>query len=84
MEHQMQPPGEVTKTGTTTVGLIAKDCVILASDQRATMGYLVANKTAKKIYKISDSIGATIAGSVADAQAIMELLKAEAKLFEIQ
>ena len=84
MEHQMQPPAEVTKTGTTTVGLIAKDCVILASDQRATMGYLVANKTAKKIYKISDSIGATIAGSVADAQAIMELLKAEAKLFEIQ
>lgn len=83
MEHNMQPPAEL-KTGTTTVGLIAKDCVVLASDQRATMGYLIANKTAKKIYKITDSIGATIAGSVADAQAIMDLLKAEAKLFEIQ
>ncbi|MHA1904959.1 MAG: proteasome subunit beta, partial [Candidatus Thorarchaeota archaeon] len=42
------------------------------------------SKTAKKIYKITDRIGATIAGSVADAQAIMDLLKAEAKLFEIQ
>ncbi len=83
MEQQTKPPEEL-KTGTTTVGLIAKDCVVLASDQRATMGYLVASKTAKKIYKITDRIGATIAGSVADAQTIMDLLKAEAKLFEIQ
>ncbi|MFW9975643.1 MAG: archaeal proteasome endopeptidase complex subunit beta [Candidatus Thorarchaeota archaeon] len=83
MEYNTQTPAEL-KTGTTTVGLIAKDCVVLASDQRATMGYLIANKTAKKIYKITDRIGATIAGSVADAQAIMDLLKAEAKLFEIQ
>ncbi len=79
----MQPPAEL-KTGTTTVGLIAKDCVVLASDQRATMGFLIANKTAKKIFKITDRIGATIAGSVADAQSIMDLLAAEAKLFEIQ
>jgi proteasome beta subunit len=83
MKHDMQPPAEL-KTGTTTVGLVAKDCVVLASDQRATMGYLIANKTAKKIYKITDRIGATIAGSVADAQQIMDLLKAEAKLFEVQ
>ncbi len=79
----MQPPAEL-KTGTTTVGLIAKDCVVLASDQRATMGFLIANKTAKKIFKITNRIGATIAGSVADAQSIMDLLSAEAKLFEIQ
>ncbi len=79
----MQPPAEL-KTGTTTVGLIAKDCVVLSSDQRATMGFLIANKTAKKIFKITDRIGATIAGSVADAQSIMDLLSAEAKLFEIQ
>jgi proteasome beta subunit len=83
MEHEMEPPQHL-KTGTTTVGLIAKDCVVLASDQRATMGFLIANKDAKKIYKITDRIGATIAGSVADAQNIMDLLKAEAKLFEIQ
>jgi len=83
MEPEMQPPAEL-KTGTTTVGLIGKDCVVLASDQRATMGFLIANKTAKKIFKITDRIGATIAGSVADAQSIMDLLTAEAKLFEIQ
>ena len=83
MEPEMQPPAEL-KTGTTTVGMIAKDCVVLASDQRATMGFLIANKTAKKIFKVTNQIGATIAGSVADAQNIMDLLSAEAKLFEIQ
>ncbi|MGY5860730.1 MAG: archaeal proteasome endopeptidase complex subunit beta [Candidatus Thorarchaeota archaeon] len=83
MEPEMQPPAEL-KTGTTTVGMIAKDCVVLASDQRATMGFLIANKTAKKIFKVTHQIGATIAGSVADAQNIMDLLSAEAKLFEIQ
>jgi 20S proteasome alpha/beta subunit len=71
MEHELQPPAEVTKTGTTTVGLIAKDCVVLASDQRATMGFLIASKTAQKIHKITDRIGVTIAGSVADAQNIV-------------
>ena len=79
MEHNTQPPAEL-KTGTTTVGLIAKDCVVLASDQRATMGYLIANKTAKKIYKITDSIGATIAGSVADAIAPNTIPPASATL----
>ncbi|RDE16562.1 MAG: proteasome endopeptidase complex, archaeal, beta subunit [Candidatus Thorarchaeota archaeon] len=83
MEHQTQLPEEL-KTGTTTIGLIAKDCVVLASDQRATMGFLIANKTAQKIYKITNRIGATIAGSVADAQSMMDLLRAESKLFEIQ
>jgi proteasome beta subunit len=83
MEPNVHPPTELS-TGTTTIGMIAKDCVVLASDQRATMGFLIASKTAKKIYKVTDRIGATIAGSVADAQSIMELLAAEAKLFEIQ
>jgi proteasome beta subunit len=83
MESNVHPPTELS-TGTTTIGMIAKDCVVLASDQRATMGFLIASKTAKKIYKVTDRIGATIAGSVADAQSIMELLAAEAKLFEIQ
>jgi proteasome beta subunit len=83
MEPEVRPPAELS-TGTTTIGMIAKDCVVLASDQRATMGFLIASKTAKKIYKVTDRIGATIAGSVADAQSIMELLAAEAKLFEIQ
>ena len=75
---------EILKTGTTTVAMICKDGVILAADEKATMGHLVASKVAKKIYKINNSLAITTAGSVGDAQALVRILKAEIKLFELQ
>jgi proteasome beta subunit len=72
------------KTGTTTVGLVCKDGVILASDRRATMGYLIASKDIDKVYQITDSIGMTIAGGVGDAQTLIRWMKAETKLYELK
>jgi proteasome beta subunit len=37
--------------GTTTIGLVFSDGVVLATERRATMGNLVASKTAKKVYR---------------------------------
>ncbi len=71
------------KTGTTTVALKCKDGVILATDKRATMGTLISNKEAEKIYQIDDRIAATIAGGVGDAQNIMRLIRAEARLYKM-
>jgi 20S proteasome alpha/beta subunit len=59
------------QTGTTTVGLVCKDGIVLASDRRATMGYLIASKDIDKIYPIGDNIAMTIAGSVGDAQTLI-------------
>ncbi len=73
---------EILKTGTTTVGILAKDAVILAADKRATMGYMVANKHVEKIVKISDYIAMTTAGSVGDAQTLARYLRAELQLYE--
>jgi len=64
--------------GTTTVGLACKDGVVFATDTRATMGYLVASKQARKVFKITDTIGATTAGGVADTQSLVNTLQAEA------
>jgi proteasome beta subunit len=75
---------EVMKTGTTTVGIVCKDGVVLAADQKATMGNIIASKEAQKVFKITDRIGMTIAGSVGDAQAMVRLLKAEMKLYEFE
>jgi proteasome beta subunit len=75
---------EEGKKGTTTVGLIAKDAVILAAEQKSTMGYMVDSKTAQKVYKLDDHIGLTIAGSVGDALAIVRLLKAQLKLYKLE
>lgn len=69
--------------GTTTVGVVCTDGVILSSDTRVTMGYFVAHKQGKKIYQIDDHIGMTISGGVADAQYVVEMLKVNAKLYKL-
>jgi proteasome beta subunit len=75
-------PAMKTLTGTTTIGVSCKDGVVLATDTRATMGYFVAHKKAKKVYKIDDHLAMTIAGGVGDAQSVVETLKANAKLYK--
>ena len=70
--------------GTTTVGLVCSDGVILGTDTRATMGNFVASKRAKKIYQITDNLAMTIAGGVAVAQRIVEILKVNASLYELE
>jgi len=74
---------KIALKGTTTVGVVCTDGVILASDTRVTMGYFVAHKQGKKIYQIDDHIGMTISGGVADAQYVVEVLKVNAKLYKL-
>ena len=70
--------------GTTTVAAVCSDGVILATDTRATMGNYVASKNAKKVYKITDRLAMTIAGGVAVAQRVVDILKVNAQLFELE
>jgi len=70
--------------GTTTVGVVCTDGVILGTDTRATMGNYIASKNAKKVYKITDHLAMTIAGGVAVAQRVVEILKVNATLYELE
>lgn len=74
---------EKLKTGTTTVGLVCKDCAILASESKSTLGWLVAGKTSKKVYQIDDKIAVTTAGGAGDTQALIRVLKAEISLYKM-
>lgn len=73
---------EEVKTGTTTVGLQYEEGIVLATERRASMGYQVSGKNAKKVYKIDDQIGLTTAGSVGDVQTIVRYMRAETNLFK--
>lgn len=75
---------QLTLKGTTTIGVVCKDGVILASDTRVTMGFYVAHKHGKKVYQIDDHLAMTIAGSVADAQRAVDVLTTNAKLYKIE
>ena len=76
-------PKKLAMKGTTTIGVVCKNGVILSSDTRVTMGYFVAHKRGKKIHKIDDHLAMTIAGTVADAQWTVDILKANAQLYKL-
>ncbi|MBD3209234.1 proteasome subunit beta [Candidatus Woesearchaeota archaeon] len=81
-EHTME--ATTLKTGTTTVGIVCKDCIILAADKRATAGNLIVDKKSKKVVPINDRIAVTTAGSVSELQLLIKYLKAELKLKEFR
>jgi proteasome beta subunit len=71
-------------TGTTTMGVVCRDGIVLGTDTRATMGTFVAHKRAKKVYPIDYHVAMTIAGGVADAQTVVEILQANSKLYRFE
>lgn len=71
-------------TGTTTVGVVCKDGIVLAADKRASAGYFVASKDMNKIQNISDDFAVTMAGLVSDAQLIVKLIAAELRLRSVR
>ncbi|MBS3147327.1 proteasome subunit beta [Candidatus Woesearchaeota archaeon] len=78
MEHDLK-----VQKGTTTIGIVCKDGIVLAADKRATAGFVV-NKHTQKIHKITDSMAVTMAGLVSDAQLLVKLIRAEIKLKDLQ
>ncbi len=69
--------------GTTTVGVVGPSFVVLAADKRATSGYFIASREARKILEIDRHAAVTIAGTVGDAQQLVDRLRAEARYYSI-
>ena len=72
------------KTGTTTLGIVCKDGIVLAADKRATAGTMIVDKRAEKVHLLTDDFAVTIAGGVSDAQLLIKLIRAELKLKEVR
>lgn len=70
--------------GTTTVAMVCKDGVVIGADTRVISGYFIAHKKGRKIFAITPRLVLTIAGVVADAQAIVDTLKYNVKLYELK
>ncbi|MFX0071315.1 MAG: proteasome subunit beta [Candidatus Hermodarchaeota archaeon] len=72
------------QSGTTTVGIIVSDGVILGTESQATAGYTVATKQAQKLFEINNYTAATISGGVADCQYVINQLIALSQLREVE
>jgi len=69
--------------GATTVGVIFSDGVILASEKRVSYGSFVVSRVGKKVFKITERIGAACAGLVSDMQILVREVEAYANLFKL-
>jgi len=71
--------------GTTTVALACSDGVVLCTDTRVTAGYLyIAHRQGKKVHRIDNHVGVTIAGTVAEAQSMIDTLRYYANLYRLE
>lgn len=71
------------KKGTTTLGLLCKNGIVLAADKRASLGHLAFDRV-EKILKVSDFVGITTAGTVSDAQVLHKFLKSRMELYLLE
>jgi len=72
-----------TDTGTTIVGIVTDDAVVMATDMRASLGgRVVSNKDVQKVEEIQPNAALTMSGSVGGAQSFIRSLRAEASLYE--
>lgn len=76
---------KIKKTGTTTVGIVCKNGVVLAADKKMTLGgMIIVDKKTEKVVIINEDIAVTIAGSVSDIQLLIKIIKAQIKLEELR
>lgn len=71
------------KKGTTTCALTCKDGVVLAADTRASAGFFIADRHVMKIQKVDRHLGMTIAGGVADAQNLVDIMRYNSNIYRL-
>lgn len=74
----------ILKTGTTILGIVCKDGVVMAADRQVTAGNIVIIKNTPKVVKINDYLVSSWTGGAADAQRLGKLIAAELKLKELR
>ena len=67
----------------TAVGIRAADGVVLATDKRMAYGSFVLSRNARKVFLINNRVGIALSGLYADVGAIVRVLSAESKYYEL-
>lgn len=75
----------ILKSGTSLVGIVCKDGVVMAGDRKATLGgQIVSDKNAKKVIQINDYLVTSGTGVASDIDMLQKLIRAELKLKELR
>lgn len=74
----------ILKTGTTILGIVCKDGIVMAADRRSSVGNIIFTKDTQKVTEINKYLVFAGCGSAAEVQKISKLLTAELKLKELK
>ncbi|MGB8133809.1 MAG: proteasome subunit beta [Nitrososphaeraceae archaeon] len=70
--------------GATAIGISYKEGIILAAEKRVSYGNFVVNKNTKKIFPVTEHVGAACAGMIADMQVLVRQVTALAKIRKLE
>jgi len=82
MDNELK--NSILKTGTTVLGIVCKDGIVMAADRQVTAGTIVMSKNTPKVVQVNDYLVVSWTGGAADAQRLGKLLAAELKLKELK
>lgn len=82
MDNELK--NNVLKTGTSLVGLVCKDGIIMGADRRSTAGNIVLNKNAKKVIPINEYIVISGTGVASDIDMLQKMIRAELRIKELR
>jgi len=82
MDNELK--NSILKSGTTILGIVCKDGVVMAADRQSTAGTIIMNKDSQKIKPITDYLLFAGTGMVSDIQRSVKLAGAELRLKELR
>lgn len=74
----------ILKTGTTILGIVCKDGVVMAADRQISAGTYVMGKQERKVFQVNDYLVMAGCGVAGDIQRVPKVLAAELKLKELR
>jgi proteasome beta subunit len=74
----------ILKTGTSILGIVCKDGIVMAGDRRATAGNMVMMKNTLKVVKLNDYLVVSGTGVSSDIDMLQKIITAELRLKELR
>lgn len=74
----------ILKTGTTIMGIVCRDGVVMASDRQTTAGNIVMNKNKEKTVQINNYLVTSGCGNASDIEMQKKIIAAELRLKELR
>lgn len=82
MEDELK--NSILKSGTTILGIVCKDGVVMASDRRSVAGTIVMAKNVQKAVQINDYLVMSGTGNASDIEMQKKVIAAQLKLKELR